>query len=93
MFTYFDSNISSTECDVNMHVEKVWTTIDSLLIIWKSDPSNKMKCFFCELWLYQSYCMDVPYKHEQKPIEKKLDVNYMLRAVFLKIRKLHPTKQ
>ena len=32
-FTYFGSNISSTESDVNIRLAKVWAAIDSLSII------------------------------------------------------------
>ena len=39
--TYFGSNISSTENNVNKCIGKEWTSIDSLLIIWKS-ISNEM---------------------------------------------------
>ena len=43
MFTYLISSISSTESDVNIHLVKAWTVTDRLLIIWKSDLSNKIK--------------------------------------------------
>ena len=39
-FTYLSSNISSTESDINICLAKVWTTIDRLSIIWKSDLHN-----------------------------------------------------
>ena len=42
-FTCHDSSISSTESDVNIRFVKAWTGIDSLSILWKSDPSNKIK--------------------------------------------------
>ena len=29
-FTYFDSNISSTESDINIHIVKTWTAFDWL---------------------------------------------------------------
>ena len=44
-FSYFSSNISSTESDVSIHVGKAWTIIDTLSIIWKSDLSYKMGIF------------------------------------------------
>ena len=40
-FTYLGSSISPTESDTNMRLMKVLIAIDWLLIIWKSDPSNK----------------------------------------------------
>ena len=42
-FTYLGCNISSTESDVNMYLAKVWTALDSLSIIWKSDLFDKIK--------------------------------------------------
>ena len=41
-----DSNISFTERDNNICMGKMLTTIDRLLIILKSDPSNKIKWDF-----------------------------------------------
>ena len=43
-FTYISSNISSTESDVNIHIEKAWINIYDLSIKWK----------------YQNYCTDIP---------------------------------
>ena len=57
-FTYLKSNISSTESDVNIRQEKVWTAFDKLLIKWKSDLSDKIKRDFSELWLCKNYCLD-----------------------------------
>ena len=45
-FTYLGSSVSSTEKGINMRLMKAWTAIDKLLIIWKSDLTNKMKCSF-----------------------------------------------
>ena len=42
-FTYFSSNISSTESYVNIHLLKVCDAINRLSIEWKSDLSNKLK--------------------------------------------------
>ena len=42
-FTNLGSNISSTKSDVNSSLVKAWTAIDWLLIIWKSDLSDKIK--------------------------------------------------
>ena len=47
-FVYFGSNISSTENDVNIHIDKTWTAIESLSTIWKSDLSCKIKL---EFWI------------------------------------------
>ena len=42
-FTYLGSNVSSTENDMNTRLAKGWTAIDRLLVIWKSDLSDKIK--------------------------------------------------
>ena len=45
-FTYLGSSVSSTEKDIDTRLTKVWTAIDKLSIIWKSDLTDKMKCSF-----------------------------------------------
>ena len=40
---------------------KAWTAIDKLLIIWKSDLTDKMKCSFFQEWSCQYFCMDAPF--------------------------------
>ena len=45
-FTYLGSSVSSTETDINTQLAKVWTAIDRLLVIWKSDLTDKMKRSF-----------------------------------------------
>ena len=45
-FIYLGSSISSTESDVNIHIGKVWTAINRLLTIWKSDLFDKIKWEF-----------------------------------------------
>ena len=73
---------------------KVWTTIDKLSIIWKSDLTDKMKrslfqaavvsilLYGCTTWMLT------------KRLEKKLDGNYtrILRAILNKSCRQHPTK-
>ena len=39
----------STESDFNIYIEKTWTTVDRLLIIWESDLSDKIKWNFFQL--------------------------------------------
>ena len=48
-FTYFGSNISSTESDLNIHIGKAGTWIDRLMKIWKSDISYKINWKFFQL--------------------------------------------
>ena len=45
-FTYLRSSVSSTETDINMRLTKAWTAIDRLLVIWKSDLTDKIKQSF-----------------------------------------------
>ena len=42
-FTYLGSSVSSTEKDIDTRLTKLWTAIDRLSIIWKSDLTDKMK--------------------------------------------------
>ena len=88
-FTYLGSSISSTERAIKMRIVKVWTAIDRLSIIWKSDLSDKIKHNFfqaavvsiliygCITWMLTKY------------IEKKLDSNCtrMLQAILNKSHK------
>ena len=93
-FTYLRSIVSSTEKDIDTRLTKVWTAIDKLSIIWKSDLTDKMKLsfflaavvsillFWCTTWTLT------------KRLEKKLDGNYtiMLRAILNKSWRQHPTR-
>ena len=45
-FTYLGSSVPSTKTDINMRLTKTWTVINRLLVIWKSDLTNKMKRSF-----------------------------------------------
>ena len=64
MFTYLESNVSSTEKDINTRQAKAWTIIDSLLVIWKSDLTNKIKrSFFSKQRLCQYCYMDAIHGH------------------------------
>ena len=93
-FTYLGSSVSSTKKDIDMWITKAWTAIDKLLIVWKSDLTDKMKHSFfkaavvlillygCTTWMLTKW------------LEKKLDSNYtrMLRAILNKSWRRHPTK-
>ena len=94
-FTYLGSNVSSNETDIDTRLAKVWTAIDRLLVVWKSDLTDKMKRSFllaavvsillyvCTTWMLT------------KRMEKKLNSNYtrMLRAILNKSWWQHHTKQ
>ena len=45
-FTYLGRSLSSTETEINTWLGKAWTAFDSLSVIWKSDPTDKIKCSF-----------------------------------------------
>ena len=71
LFTYIGSNISFTERDVNMRFEKAETATDKLLVIRKSDLSNKIKRdFFSILWLCQYYYTDPTHGRLRKLLRK-----------------------
>ena len=53
-FTYLGSSVSSTKTDINTRLEKAWTAIDRLSIIWKSNLTDKIKQFFFQ----SSGCVD-----------------------------------
>ena len=42
-FTYLGSSILSPENDINTQLAKALTTIDRLLVVWKSDLSDRIK--------------------------------------------------
>ena len=93
-FTYLGSSVSSTEKDIDTWLMKAWTAIKRLLIIWKSNLTDKMKCSFflaavvlillygCTTWTLTKW------------LEKKLDGNYtrMLWAILNKSWWQHPTR-
>ena len=80
-FNFLVSSISSTENDINIQLTKAWTAIDRLLVIWKSDLTNKIKQFFPS-----SSCVDTATWMLTKHMVKKLDNNYtrMLWAILNK---------
>ena len=93
-FTYLGSNVSSTKKDIDTRLTKTWTAIDKLLIIWKSDLTDKMKRSFfqavvmlIQLYGYTTWTLT-------KQPEKKLDDNYtrILRAILNKSWRRHSTK-
>ena len=74
-FTYLNNSDSSSENEVNMRLGKMWTAIDRLSIIWKSNLSNKIKRDFFQaavvsVLLYGCTTWTLP-----KRKEKKIDQN------------------
>ena len=45
-FTYLGSNVSLIETDIDTSLVKAWTAINRLLVVWKSDLTDKMKHSF-----------------------------------------------
>ena len=82
-FTYLGSSVSSTEKDINTWLAKAWTAIDMLLVIWKSDLTNKMKRSFVQAAVVSILIYGCTTWTLTKQMEKKLDSNYtrMLRAI------------
>ena len=94
-FTYIGSSVSSTETDIDTRLAKAWTANDSLSVIWKSDPTDKIKSSLFHaavesilLYGYNTWTLT-------KRMEKKLDSNYtrMLQAILNKSQRLNSTKQ
>ena len=93
-FTYLGSSVSSTEKDTDTWLTKVWTAIDKLSIIWKSDLTDKMKRSFFQAAVVSILLYGCTTWTLTKRLEKKLDSNYirMLRAILNKSWRQHPTK-
>ena len=85
-FTYLGDSISSTESDVNICLGKLGTAIDRLLIIQKSDLSDKIKRDFFQAAVMSILLYGCTTRTLTKRIEPKLDGNYirMLRTTLNK---------
>ena len=93
-FTYIGSSVSSTEKDVDTRLTKVWTAIDRLSIMWKSNLTDKMKHSFFQAAVVSILLYGCTTWTLIKRLEKKLDGNYtkMLRAILNKSWQQHPTR-
>ena len=93
-FTYLGSSISSIEKDIDTRLTKAWAAIDRLLIIWKSDLTDKMKRSFAQAAVVSIVLYGCTTWTLTKRLEKKLDGNYtkMLRAILNKSWRQHPTR-
>ena len=94
-FTYLNSNISSTESNVNICLSKAWNAIDRLSIIWKFAQSDKIKRDFFQAVTVSILLYGCTTWTLTKHIEKKLDGNNtrMVHAILNKSLKQHPIKQ
>ena len=93
-FTYQGSSVASTEKDIDTRLTKAWTAINRLLIIWKSDLTDKMKCSFFQAAVVSILLYGCTTWTLTKQQEKELDGNYtrMLRAILNKSWRQHPTR-
>ena len=93
-FTYLGSSVSSTEKDIDTRLTKVWTAIDRLSIIWKSDLTDKIKRSFFQAAIMSILLYGCTTWTLTKRPEKKLDCNYtrMLWAILNKSWRQHPTR-
>ena len=74
-FTYLGSSISSTKNDIDTRLMKAWMAIDRLLILWKSDLTDKMKCSFFQAAVVSILLYGCTTWTLTKRLEKKLDGN------------------
>ena len=93
-FTYLGSSVSSTEKDIDTRLTKAWTAIDRLSIIWKSNPTDKMKRSFFQAAVVSILLYGCTTWTLTKRLEKKLDGNYtrMLRAILNNSWQQYPTR-
>ena len=93
-FTYLGKMVSSTKKDIDTRLTKTWTAIDKLLIVWKSDLTNKMKRSFFQAAVLSILLYGCTTWTLTKRLEKKLDGNHtrMLRTILNKSCWKHPTK-
>ena len=75
-FTYLGSSVSSTEKDIDTRLTKAWTAIDRLLIIWKSDLTDKRKRSLFQAAVVSILLYGCTTWTLTKRLEKKLDGNY-----------------
>ena len=94
-FTYLGSSVSSSERDIYTWLAKAWTSIDRLLVIWKSNLTDKIKHSFFQAAVISILLYGCTTWTLTKRMEKKLDGNYtgMLQAILNKFWRQHPAKQ
>ena len=75
-FTSMESSVSSTEIDINTRLAKVWTAIDSLSVIWKSELTDKKRISFFQAAVVSILLYGCTTRTLTKRMEKNLDGNY-----------------
>ena len=93
-FTYLGSSVSSTEKDIDTRLRKALTAVNRLLVIWKSDITDKMKRSFFHAAVVSILLYGCTTWTLTKRLQKKLDGNYtrMLRSILNKSWRQHPTR-
>ena len=83
-FTYPGSSVLST--DINTWLAKAWTAIDKLVIIWKSDLTDKMKHSFFQAAVISILLYGCTTCTLTKRMEEKVDGYYtrLLQAILNK---------
>ena len=91
-FTCIGSSVLSTKTDINTRLAKAWTAIDSLLVIWKSDLTDKRQSSFFQAAVVSILLYRCTTWMLTKRMEKKHDGNYtrMLRAILNTSWRQHP---
>ena len=94
-FTYQGSSVSSTETDIDTRLAKAWAVNDRILLIWKSDLTDKLNRSFFQAAVVSILLCGYTTWTLTKQMYKKRDGNYtkMLRAILNKSWRQHPTKQ
>ena len=94
-FTYLRNSISSIKNDINTQLAKAGTAINRLLLIWKSDMTDRIKRSFLQAAVVLILLYGCTTWMLTKRMKIKVDGNYtrMLQAVLNKSWRQHPTKQ
>ena len=92
-FSYFENSVSSIKNAINTRLAKVWTAIDKLLVIWKSDLTEKINHSFFQAAVISILLYGCTTWTLIKRMERKLDGNYtrMLLAILNKSWRQHRT--
>ena len=86
MFAYIDSNVLSTENNVNISLAKAWIEIYKFSIMWEFNLSDKIEWVFFQVVSVSILLHGCTTWRRTKRIEKKLNGEYprMLRAILYK---------
>ena len=92
-FTYLGNSVSSIKTDIDTRLTKAWTAIYRLLVIWRSDLTDKMKRSFFQAAIVSILLYGCTTWTLTKRLEKRLDGNYtrILRAILNRCRRQRPT--